>query len=959
MYSSQAIRRTATGRLLALAALTALLTGCAGTAMKGTPFYTGEYEKREGPAEERLNAWPLFYYRDPALSVLWPFFELSDEHLAVRPAFSVEHLDEQKHVYNVLWPISQVDMQQDRHRVFPLFWWGKTGDAKYRVVFPLYWHTGEPFRNQDPVGLDALFPAWIYDREGKHFDLSCPWPLVRLKRWHDGSGWRVWPLVGATWSADGYRRFALWPLIHQWKSNREERYGDCVVPFYYRRQAGGSSQFLSIPWSHGTKANGDLWQLLPPVFYRRRAGKDWTFISLLCAAGAGKDGREPWHALIPFYYYKQTEDGSGLFTLLGDTRRSGDERTWFLLPVMGYGKHNPKGGVGSLLFALIRWAWGKDALSHHLLPFYHYARDDRSRRFLSLPWSCGTDPEGSWQLVPPLFHHRAGPDGDRLITPVWAHGGSKADGSDWHAVIPLYYYRTAGDERFLVTLLGGGRSDHAGRRWLVLPLLSVGAWQAKSGDLWFLTPLVHAKWDPTGSQHHALPFYYWNGWTRTFLSPVAARWRNAAGAETTLAAPALSWLTTAAARRDLWLTGGMAHFSWGEARGSEHVVPLYYRDPRAGTFVSAPWARWRRGDKTTSLVPPLASWLTAADGRRDLWLLGPMAHWSWGKRPGSKHVLPVFYRNPRTDSLVSPLLATWKKGGRRNWLCPPLLSGYARDANHRELIGPLGVFFHEWGGPEYPTAGHLFPAYFYRRDRHFYTPLFGWNNKPRGFVYPMTPLVGVRKGDHSGFWTWPLCSYKRDKKTGRREGSFLLWGSYEKHGIRSESYYFPLYGYENGGPVDTELPEGVDYAEHGKRFVCLPGCWYVNRSDVTREDGKVTRRYTERNGVFPLWSYFRRENPAAGRRRVRGRLLLLLYDYKRTVKPDDDYTRARILWRLWHYERSNGDVSVDAFPAITYDRKTDGFKKMSFLVRFFRYERSAKGGTKLDLLFIPILRTAG
>ena len=62
------------------------------------------------------------------------------------------------------------------------------------------------------------------------------------------------------------------------------------------------------------------------------------------------------------------------------------------------------------------------------------------------------------------------------------------------------------------------------------------------------------------------------------------------------------------------------------------------------------------------------------------------------------------------------------------------------------------------------------------------------------------------------------------------------------------------------------------------------------------------------------------------------------------------------MWRLWHYEKLNGDVSVDVFPSFTYDRKTDGFKKVSFLWRFFRYEREANGETKVDALFIPLKR---
>ena len=73
------------------------VTGCSTTAMKGTPFYTGESNRRQGPVEQRVNAWPLFYYREPALSVLWPIFEMTDEHVAIRPLFSVYGLDQTNH----------------------------------------------------------------------------------------------------------------------------------------------------------------------------------------------------------------------------------------------------------------------------------------------------------------------------------------------------------------------------------------------------------------------------------------------------------------------------------------------------------------------------------------------------------------------------------------------------------------------------------------------------------------------------------------------------------------------------------------------------------------------------------------------------------------------------------------------------------------------------------------------
>ena len=73
-------------------------------------------------------------------------------------------------------------------------------------------------------------------------------------------------------------------------------------------------------------------------------------------------------------------------------------------------------------------------------------------------------------------------------------------------------------------------------------------------------------------------------------------------------------------------------------------------------------------------------------------------------------------------------------------------------------------------------------------------------------------------------------------------------------------------------------------------------------------------------------------------------------------QPDPEaYVRSRVRWRMWHYERAGDEVSVDVFPAVTYDRRGNEFKKVSFLWRLFRYERD-KDQRKLDLLFLPVLR---
>ena len=1206
-----------TRRLGVLALLAAvLLSGCVG--LKGTPFGTEDHKTPRGDPRKRVPLWPLMYYREPALSVLWPLFELSDTHVALRPFFSVEGLDQKQQVYNVLWPLAQIDNQTGHHYVFPLVWWGQPeGEEDYTTLFPLYWHKGDPYWGKD--GHDRFFPLWWIDRwsygeDQQGYSAYFLGPLIHAYRGAHCAGWHVFPLAGNYGTDTGYYRFALWPLMHQWKSKTGNKSGDCIFPLYYRSKSDDESKFFSLPYWYAGLGDGDYWRLVPPLFYqdgdkdgerftflslpycfaRRPDGDSWqlvpplfyrawndrrgesTFVSPLWAQGRSDEDKTAWHTAIPFYLYKKWKDGYSFNTLLGGYGVGEAGRGWWLLPLLSAGssdedsawrmlgllfhdRHGKEAQSQALwpiyryakdederslvVFPLLSgatWAPGKgewlsipllsggywsgeqtqflllaglaarskdqDSSYHHVLPFYVYSAQGGDSLFVSLPYSTGQGADGShWHLVPPLFFRGRDPDGDgQLITPLWMQGSADQGKTRWHALVPLYLYRDRPDESLFATLLGGFETDADGRHWLLYPLLSGGWAGDEAGEVWIVAPLIHAKWDAAGTSHHVLPLYYWDGKTRTFLSPLAARWhhgdgkrttllvpplswlteseprddlwllgplarfswgeeggqhhviplfyadnrtgrflspavawwqndrggkttaippllswlaageqrsdlwalgplahfswgeeggpqhvfplyyrnnktgtflsplaawwRRSGGGKTYLLPPALSWLSTGDRRKDLWLLGPLAHFSWGEKSGSQHVFPLYYRDDESGTLISPVAASWRndRGGKTTA-VPPALSWLSTKDQRKDLWLLGPLAHFSWGEKGGPEHVLPLYYRNRRKGKFISPFLATWKNADGRNWLCPPLLSAYIdSDNGDNDVWGLLGLFHHRWRDePGRRTRGHLFPLYAFDSEDYVYTPLVGWNNdEDDAFVYPLTPLFGLRTGKrHTGSWLFPLYSYKHDRKTGLHDTRFL-WGDYWWQGERSGSGLFPLYCYSNRGPVDSVPKDGWPHGEYGQSFFCLPICWYENKSYVNRDrDGKYARRYEKNNGAFPLWRYSKTSEKDGARVDASGNLLLFLYDYKHTVDPaekqpgkTDSYTRHRVLFRVWHYERLNDDVSVDVFPAIGYDKRADGSWQFSFLWRLFRWGHQTGRGTDLDLLFIPLSR---
>lgn len=117
--------------------------------------------------------------------------------------------------------------------------------------------------------------------------------------------------------------------------------------------------------------------------------------------------------------------------------------------------------------------------------------------------------------------------------------------------------------------------------------------------------------------------------------------------------------------------------------------------------------------------------------------------------------------------------------------------------------------------------------------------------------------------------------------------------------------------------------------------------------------------YRENQSFFPFWNHQVHENTTAGNRLETSSVLGILYDtrHEQDKKKDHDYVRRQVLWRLFHYEKLNGDMSTDIFPAITVDSYKNGYYKCSFLWRLFRYENDPKSGKKkLDLLFIPLKR---
>ena len=152
-----------------------------------SPFYEGTEVKFTGAVEDRVNLWPVAYYREPVGSLAWPLISWGDDHLALRPLYSQykQRGSGDYDEFNFFWPISQFDTKHRDYRVFPLFWGESYSDKPYFCLFPALWW------NREFAGVFPIF--WDNDDD-------------------DDGGFCVFPLCWAGWEKSGDLWNTIWPL---------------------------------------------------------------------------------------------------------------------------------------------------------------------------------------------------------------------------------------------------------------------------------------------------------------------------------------------------------------------------------------------------------------------------------------------------------------------------------------------------------------------------------------------------------------------------------------------------------------------------------------------------------------------------------------------------------------------------------------------------------------------------
>ena len=423
-----------------------ILTGCAaavlwgaayghsifgGSVMKSTPLYDGSDTEFTGRLEDRVNLWPLGYYREPAFSLLWPVFSMTDDHLAIRPIYTQYRqrgpgspYDE----FNFLWPLCQFDTRHDDYRVFPFFW----GDD-YFVAFPAFFHVADTWV-VPPVIVPGdgsgfgIFPLAVFDWSGSD-RLGCVFPAFYSHSWNDGKSRTAWFAAG----------------LCGWKTRQETLESSWLMPLYWARPQ--DRMFASPFWaSQGEMGDRVRYGGVPALLtfagydprnenrFGRLAGglvgwnkakggvfSNWAFplwyhnsdgLTVTPLAGWRQDA----HWIFPLYY----KDDHDFFTLLYGCTRYGETRR-HVFPLLLSEVHRdsdrygePAGGE-SYLLGLAGREQDKYTDKSWCLPLWYRNKGE----FTSLVygnWAFGSQTNNWWGL--PILGTRRGSASGAWLFPI-------------------------------------------------------------------------------------------------------------------------------------------------------------------------------------------------------------------------------------------------------------------------------------------------------------------------------------------------------------------------------------------------------------------------------------------------------------------------------------------------------------------------------------------------------------
>ncbi len=610
-------------------------------------------------------------------------------------------------------------------------------------------------------------------------------------------------------------------------------------------------------------------------------------------------GPEPWELLLPVYFHNK----GGVWTPIVTWR---NDLKGVLGPVFcQYNRHSTSQYYAP--WPLVGW-WADNTQQHaHAFPLFYYNHEGVYYLEYTMAGLIGRDDASQW-IFPFWIHKNDG--GNYNIFLAGLGGVTKGDNRSASWLIPLWFSHTEGNESEFLSLPYNrvSRSNRIVENALLNGYVSIthGKDQYRS-VLW---PIAH-QWDKHYSSGNSiLPFYMYstaNG-VDSFYSPLVSfssdgslrnvglilyHERNAGGKRYGTALwPFVQW--------------------WGDdaGAGGRMVLPVYYDNQSGGqrTVLTPVGAASRGGDLEYTSV------------------LGP-----------------VYYESNRSS----------KKTHYRT-VAFPFWHEYDHGDDHTKVLAPLALW-------EADPRGHQFMSPLYSRgawgDTDQYTNigmfLFDRRSNPykasTSVLWPIVHWSSRRDSTQHSWRVFPLTSYTSDRNY--RQVSSLLNKTWHTRRTDDELREEIRRDFEKRSPGRRlDIKQGFDQRVVDNSF--LLGLIGYKRSLTGRSDKNSSElKFGERrDGWFFPFVYSHADD-----RESQFNILWRLYDSDSSTDDNgDNYTRRRVLWRLYHRETLGPKTSVDFFPFITADSDTRAdTSSWSFCWKLFAYDRKA-GDRTLNLFFVPI-----
>lgn len=348
-------------------------------------------------------------------------------------------------------------------RPYGLYFEEKSGDYRFRTLFPLWFERTQPSVGH-PKQTDraSLFGGFYYNRRS------------------------------ATHSDD-----VLFPLF--WNFAGPDHRTTVVGPFVNRRAPGETDDWLAPLYFTGTRPHGG-YTLIPPLLTYLHHDKNGGF-NLLGPAFCSWKGGENCDTrtaddidlgIFPFYFHGENENASYdvVPPLLHYQRDDAKEGTSINIWGPYYRRHSEKRDALHV-FPFYYSLWGENERHTTVFPFFHYGYKGNSNLLVNPLFLLAHGEKGESTFVTWLYARHRGRTELDMITPLYWHYRDPDIGLDEQLLLPFLYSRTSPRESNTAFFPFWGHFERYG-----------------ISETTFITPFFQHTRDLRGWSTNIHPFFY-------------------------------------------------------------------------------------------------------------------------------------------------------------------------------------------------------------------------------------------------------------------------------------------------------------------------------------------------------------------------------------------------------------------------------------------------------------------